>query len=129
MTSAPDTSGPDLPDLDAYTRRIAEEIRAIMARKNITQTAIARDVFDTYSQWVQSRVKGHVPLTAAELLAIADYLETDIAQFAWAAKGGRPGPGGGELTVANTAPYLELLLGGGETSVALGHRLLAVVNQ
>lgn len=126
MTSAPDTSGPDLPDLDAYSRRIAEEIRSIMARKNVTQTAIAEDVFDKYPQWVQARVKGYVPMTFAEALAIADYLDTNITELAWAAKGGRPTPGDGQPTVALIAPNLTLITGEADTSPPSGRLQLAL---
>lgn len=89
-----------------------------MARKNIKQTEIAEKVFDTYPQWVQARVKGHVPMTAAELLAIADYLDTDITEFAWAAKGGRPTPGGAQATPQWLPPKLHSILGEGQQTPA-----------
>lgn len=114
MTSAPiDEYTP--PDLDRYTRLIAAEVRAEMARQNITQTAIARNVLGTYPSKAQPRFKGLIPFTAAELLAIADYLDTDVVQFLAAAKGNRPTPFGGVIgSQRYEESYMSLIAGTAE---------------
>lgn len=113
MTTASDRGGPEVPDLQLYNKRIAAEIRAEMARKNITQTRLAEEVFDTYPQKIQSRVKGHVPLGAAELLAIADFLGTDVVKFLNAAKGEPPTPNTPRVSHQKFGVNLRLLRGTG----------------
>lgn len=77
---------------------IAAEVRAEMARQRVTQTELAREVFDTYAQFIQARVSGRVPFGAWELVRVADYLGVDVVKFLSAPKRRPPGdtPGNGD---------------------------------
>jgi len=86
-------------------QRVAAEVRAEMARQNVKQTKLAREVFGKYQQWFQIRASGEVPFSALELLDIADYLHVDVQQFLVAGRQ-NPTPGNGQPTVAYVAPYL-----------------------
>jgi hypothetical protein len=86
-------------------QRVAAEVRAEMARQNVKQTKLAREVFGKYQQWLQARVAGEVPFSALELLDIADYLHVNVDQFLIAGRP-NPSPGSGQPTVAYVAPYL-----------------------
>lgn len=103
-------------------QRVAAEVRAEMARQNIKQTKLAREVFGKYQQWFQVRVSGEVPFTALELLDIADYLHVDVQQFLIAGRP-NPSPRNGSPTVAYVNAYLESVDGGGEraTPPKTGH--------
>jgi hypothetical protein len=93
-----------------------------MARQNVKQTKLARDVFGKYQQWFQARVAGDVPFSALELLDIADYLHVDVQQFLIVGRP-NPSPRNGQPTVAYVAPYLASADGGGEraTPPKTGH--------
>ena len=86
-------------------QRVAAEVRAEMARQNVKQTKLAREVFGKYQQWFQARVAGDVPFSALELLDIADYLHVDVQQFLIVGRP-NPSPRDGQPTVAYVAPYL-----------------------
>jgi hypothetical protein len=98
--------------------RIAAEVRAEMARQNVKQTRIARDVFNTYPQKMQQRFAGTIPFGAAELLAIADYLRVDVVQFLSAGSPNRPGgdSGTGSVSAPLVPPFLTLIRGDGAGS-------------
>jgi hypothetical protein len=103
-------------------QRVAAEVRAEMARQNVKQTKLAREVFGKYQQWFQIRYTGEVPFAALELLDIADYLHVDVQQFLVVGRP-NPSPGNGQPTVAYVTGYLQGVDGGGEraTPPKTGH--------
>jgi hypothetical protein len=109
-------------------QRVAAEVRAEMARQNVKQTKLAREVFGKYQQWFQVRASGDVPFGALELLDIADYLHVDVGQFLAAGRLG-PSPQNGSPTVALVTPYLTGMVGGGEKATAKRSGHLALVRR
>jgi hypothetical protein len=81
---------------------IAAEVRAEMARQRVSQTKLAREVFQAYPQFIQARCSGAVPFTAVELLKVADYLDVDVVQFL-SATHKKPPSGGDRLAPVTTS--------------------------
>lgn len=60
--------------------RVAEEIRAAMARRRISQSALAGAIGRSQSG-VSRRLKGETPFDVNELVAIARVLDVPVAQL------------------------------------------------
>lgn len=60
------------------TQRVAEEVRAQMARKNVTQVRLAQ-VLDLPQSSVSLRVRGKRPFALPELERLADLFEVHLA--------------------------------------------------
>lgn len=56
-----------------YVEQVASAVRAEVARRNVVQSQLA-DVLGVPQAAVSRRLRGKTPITAAELLAIADFL-------------------------------------------------------
>lgn len=62
------------------TYHVAAEIRAVMARKRVTQTELAAKIsVPTYT--LARRLSGEIPITVNELTAIAEALGVSIAEL------------------------------------------------
>ena len=62
------------------TELIAENVRAVVARRRIRQTAIAEHL-GLNQQQVSRRLNGQVPISAAELQLLAQLLEVPVADL------------------------------------------------
>lgn len=60
--------------------RVAEEIRAMLARRRITGRALARQL-KVSSPWVSDRLTGHTKISLDDLQRIADALEVGIVDL------------------------------------------------
>lgn len=60
--------------------RVAQEVRAEMARQRVSQTALAA-LLDTSQAAVSRRLRGQVPFDIIELEVIAARLGVPVAQF------------------------------------------------
>jgi len=65
---------------DSLTARVAEEIRALMARKRITGAALAR-MLDVSQMWVSYRLNGRQPIDLNDLARIADALGVGVVDL------------------------------------------------
>jgi transcriptional regulator with XRE-family HTH domain len=64
---------------------LAAELRATMAAKKIMQKDMLR-VLGVEQSWLSRRLSGDVPISAATLLVISDYMDEDITQVMSRAK-------------------------------------------
>src|SRR4249920_1485209 len=63
---------------DQWQQAIAAELRATMAAKQIMQKDLMRALGVTDPSWISRRLSGTVPISAATLLVVADYMDEDI---------------------------------------------------
>ena len=63
---------------DQWQQAIAAELRATMAAKQILQKDLMRAIGVTDPSWISRRLSGSVPIDAATLLVVADYMDEDI---------------------------------------------------
>lgn len=67
-------------DTDHAQRHIAAEVRAELARQQVTDSMIA-EAMGQNQQWFNRRKNGDVPFSAAELAFVATYLGVPIEQL------------------------------------------------
>jgi len=67
-----------MPKPDSLRLTLAGEVRAVMARRNVTQRDIA-DLLGLSQPSISERLRGQVPWTVEELVAVADHLDTSVA--------------------------------------------------
>jgi transcriptional regulator with XRE-family HTH domain len=71
---------------DQWQQAIAAELRATMAAKQIMQKDLMRALGVSDPSWISRRLSGTVPISAATLLVVADYMDEDITQVMSRAK-------------------------------------------
>ena len=71
---------------EQWQRAIAAELRATMARKQILQKDLSRAIGETDPSWISRRLSGSVPISAATLVVVADYMDEDITAVMTRAK-------------------------------------------
>jgi len=59
-----------------YREAVAEEFRVAMARRGLSQSALAR-LMRTNQAWVSVRARGEVPINVDDLERLAEALELD----------------------------------------------------
>lgn len=64
----------------SLTELVAEEIRALMARKRVRQSQLAR-ALGVSEQWVSMRLMGKQEIGFNEAQRIADFLNVDVLEF------------------------------------------------
>jgi transcriptional regulator with XRE-family HTH domain len=67
-----------------HSERLRGELRAEMARRSLSQTAIAVQLGETQG-WVSKRLTGRVPLTVDDLSRFADVLNLPVSALMLAA--------------------------------------------
>jgi transcriptional regulator with XRE-family HTH domain len=77
---------------DQWQQALAAELRATMARKQILQKDLSRAIGETDPSWISRRLSGSVPIDAATLLVIADYMDEDITAVMTRAKDNATNP-------------------------------------
>jgi transcriptional regulator with XRE-family HTH domain len=65
---------------------IAAELRATMAAKRVMQKDLMRALGVSDPSWISRRLAGTVPISAATLLVVADYMDEDITAVMTRAK-------------------------------------------
>jgi transcriptional regulator with XRE-family HTH domain len=76
------------------TERVAEEVRALMGRHNVTQMQLV-DVLGVSQTGVSKRLRGLTPFDANEIGVLADYFGVNPAQLLGEVVSPRPAPDGG----------------------------------
>jgi hypothetical protein len=72
--------------LEEWQAAIAGELRAEMAARRIQQKDLMRVLGGTDQSSVSRRMNGLVPISAPELMVVADYIGADITVFLTRAK-------------------------------------------
>lgn len=80
------------------TEVIAEEVRALMGRYNVTQVQLA-DVLHVSQTGVSKRLRGLIPFDANEMGVLAAYFDVPPEALLGVRSSPRPGPGGGSHQV------------------------------
>jgi len=89
---------PKRDDARPLTERVAEEVRALMGRRNVTQMQLV-EVLRVSQTGISRRLRGLIPFDANELGELADYFEVDAAELVGGSRNpSRPGPGSGRIT-------------------------------
>lgn len=99
-----------LPKRDAarpLTERVAEEVRALMGRRSVTQMQLV-EVLRVSQTGVSRRLRGLTPFDANELGELADYFEVDAAELVGGSRNPHPDPGSSLVTRSYDAYPLEL---------------------
>src|SRR5690554_4433352 len=65
---------------NSLSERVAEEIRAMLARRRVSGRELARRL-GVSSPWVSNRLTGHLEIGLDELQRIADALEVEVADL------------------------------------------------
>jgi transcriptional regulator with XRE-family HTH domain len=89
----------------SLTERVAEEIRALMARKRVRQSHLAREL-GVSEQWISVRMRGVQPIDLNDLDRIARALGVSIIDLIPAGDRKRTAGGDGDENVRTTA-YLS----------------------
>ena len=81
---------------DNFSRRVGEEVRALMARHGVNQTQVAATL-GIHQSAVSKRLTGRTPFDVNELAAVARFFRTTTANIIAAAENPRPDldPNGG----------------------------------
>ena len=98
---------PKRDDARPLTERVAEEVRALMGRYDVTQMQMV-DVLGVSQTGVSKRLRGIIPFDANELGELAKFFDVDAAELLGAPRNPRPRPGGTEVTRGYDAHPLEL---------------------
>lgn len=64
----------------SLTEQVAEEIRALLARRRIKQSQLAR-ALGVSEQWVSMRLKGAQPLDLNDVQRIADFFDVPVGDL------------------------------------------------
>ena len=73
------------PDSVAYNQAVADEVRAVLARKRIQRKDVAAE-FGWSRNFINKRVAGEVSWGIPDLTALCDFLGVDVAELLGAAK-------------------------------------------
>lgn len=84
-----------LPQRQPLTVQVAEEVRALMARRHVTQMQL-RDVLGVSQSGISNRIRGRVPFDANEIGLLADFFQVDPADLL-GTRSPRGGPTGGSM--------------------------------
>jgi hypothetical protein len=90
----------DVSAISPLQELVAEEIRALMARKRVKQVDIARVLNVSQSQ-VSQRLNCNIDISVDELGLLADYFGVSPAALLGYAAGSPTGPGGGGGNVSD----------------------------
>jgi hypothetical protein len=73
------------PEGPAFEAALAEELRAIMARKQISQAEIGRE-YGWKQPFLSKRLAGRIPWDTLDLVKVCDYLDVDMGAVVAVAK-------------------------------------------
>lgn len=82
--------------IPSLSQRVAEEIRALLARRQIRQAQLAREL-GVSEQWISVRLRGVQPIDLDDLERIAKVLKCRVIDLL-------PPDGGGQATLGNPRP-------------------------
>ena len=88
---------PKRDDARPLTERVAEEVRALMGRYDVTQMQMV-DVLRVSQTGVSKRLRGIIPFDANEIGVLAKFFEVDAAELVSGSRNPGTGPGSSRTT-------------------------------
>ena len=99
---------PKRDDARPLTERVAEEVRALMGRYDVTQMQLV-DVLGVSQTGVSKRLRGIIPFDANEIGVLAKFFDVEAADLLGAPRDPRPRPAGTQPTRGYDAYPIELV--------------------